>query len=93
MALEKATQDLASNKIDVLVTAPISKEAIGKANFNFPGHTEYLANLSNVDEALMMMISDRLKVALVSTHVPLKDVASSITKDSILNKLNQLNNS
>jgi len=92
-SLERATQDLAQNKIDVLVTAPISKEAISKVDFKFPGHTEYLANLSNVDEALMMMISDRLKVALVSTHVPLKDVSSTITKESILNKLNQLNNS
>lgn len=92
-SLERATQDLAQNKIDVLVTAPISKDAISKVDFNFPGHTEYLAHLSNVDEALMMMISDRLKVALVSTHVPLKDVSSTITKDGIFKKLNQLNQS
>jgi 4-hydroxythreonine-4-phosphate dehydrogenase len=92
-SLERATQDLAQNKIDVLVTAPISKEAISKVDFKFPGHTEYLANLSNVDEALMMMISDRLKVALVSTHVPLKDVSSTITKEGVFKKLNQLNQS
>jgi 4-hydroxythreonine-4-phosphate dehydrogenase len=93
MALEKATQDLASNKIDVLVTAPISKEAIGKANFNFPGHTEYLANLSNVDEALMMMISSVLKVALVTSHVPIQEVSKLITKELIIRKLTQLENS
>jgi len=93
LALEKATQDLASNKIDVLVTAPISKEAIGKANFNFPGHTEYLANLSNVDEALMMMISPVLKVALVTSHVSIQEVPKLITKELIISKLNQLENS
>ncbi len=92
-SLERATQDLAQNKIDVLVTAPISKEAISKVDFKYPCHTEYLAHLSNVDEALMMMVSDRLKVALVSTHVPLKEVSTTITKESIFNKLNQLNNS
>lgn len=92
-SLERATKDLAENKIDVLVTAPISKDAISKADFKFPGHTEYLADLSNVDEALMMMISDRLKVALVSSHVPLKEVASKLTKEVILKKLQQLNTS
>ena len=92
-SLERATQDLAQNKIDVLVTAPISKDAISKVDFNFPGHTEYLAHLSNVDEALMMMISNQLKVALVSTHVPLKEVAVKLSKESIVKKLNQLNQS
>jgi 4-hydroxythreonine-4-phosphate dehydrogenase len=93
LSLERATQDLAQNKIDVLVTAPISKEGIAKVNFSFPGHTEYLAHLSNVEEALMMMISERIRVALVSTHVPLKDVYKQITKEKISKKLNQLTNS
>src|SRR5690554_860726 len=74
-SLEIATQDLAAGKIDVLVTAPISKETIQKAGFRFPGHTEYLAHLSGVDEALMMMVTENLRVALVTTHIALKEVA------------------
>ncbi len=90
MALERATQDLASNKIDVLVTAPICKEAIKLADFNFPGHTEYLAHLSNVDDALMMMVSPILKVALVTSHIPLKEVSAALTKEKISAKLTAL---
>lgn len=89
-SLEAATQDLAAGKIDVLVTAPISKETIMQAGFEFPGHTEYLASLSGMDEALMMMVSENLKVALVTSHIPLKEVASTITKEKILQKIDKL---
>lgn len=89
-SLEKATEDLASGKIDVLVTAPISKEAIQKAGFQFPGHTEYLAHIAQTDEALMMMVSDTLRVALVTSHIALKDVPSQLTKDKILAKIKAL---
>lgn len=90
LSLEKATEDLASGKIDVLVTAPISKEAIGKAGFKFPGHTEYLAHLAGMEEALMMLISGNLRVALVTTHVPLKEVSGALTRDKILQKIKVL---
>lgn len=90
LSLERATQDLAANKVDVLVTAPISKETIMKAGFQFPGHTEYLADMSGVKEALMMMVSDSMKVALVSTHVALKDVSANLTRELIASKLEQL---
>jgi 4-hydroxythreonine-4-phosphate dehydrogenase len=86
-ALERATQDLAAGKIDVLVTAPISKEAMGKSGFRFPGHTEYLADLSNTTEALMLMVSGNLRVALVTTHIALKEVSNSLTKEIILKKI------
>ena len=89
-SLEAATKDLASGKIDVLVTAPISKEAIQKAGFEFPGHTEYLADLSGVKEALMMMVSGELRVALVTSHVPLMEVGKNVTKDKIIDKIKQL---
>ena len=92
LSLEKATQDLASNKIDVLVTAPISKEAIQKAGFQFPGHTEYLAHLSGMEEALMIMVGPSLKVALVTSHIALKDVPKTLTKEKILDKIQALNN-
>jgi len=93
MALESATNDLASNKIDILITAPISKDAIQKAGFQFPGHTEYLAHLSGEQEALMFMISTPVKVAVVTSHIPLKDVAASLTKEKIYDKIIALNNS
>jgi 4-hydroxythreonine-4-phosphate dehydrogenase len=87
LSLEKATEDLAAGKIDVLVTAPISKEAIGKAGFKFPGHTEFLAHLAGMDEALMMMVGQDLRVALVTAHVALKDVPATLTKEKIISKI------
>lgn len=89
-SLEKATEDLASGKIDVLVTAPISKEAIGKAGFKFPGHTEYLADMAGQEEALMMMVSGALRVALVTSHLPLKDVPAALTKEKVVSKIKVL---
>jgi 4-hydroxythreonine-4-phosphate dehydrogenase len=90
LSLEGATKDLASNKIDVLVTAPISKETIALAGFQFIGHTEYLADMSGVSEALMMMVSDNLRVALVTSHVPLNDVSKTLTRELIANKIEVL---
>lgn len=87
LSLESATQDLASGKIDVLVTAPISKEAMGKSGFKFPGHTEYLASLAGEDEALMVMVSGDLRVALVTSHIALKEVSAALTKDKIYQKI------
>lgn len=86
-SLEAATRDLAAGKVDVLVTAPISKDTIQQAGFSFPGHTEYLADMAGVDDALMMMVSDNLRVALVTSHIPLNKVAESITKERIVSKL------
>jgi 4-hydroxythreonine-4-phosphate dehydrogenase len=86
-SLDRATQDLAAGKIDVLVTAPISKEAMAKSGFKFPGHTEYLADLSGEAEALMLMVSGALRVALVTTHIALKEVHSALTKDKIVSKI------
>lgn len=87
MSLKAATDDLAAGKIDVLVTAPISKETIQKAGFEFPGHTEYLAHLSGQEDALMTMISGDLRVALVTSHIALKDVSTAVTKEKIVAKL------
>ncbi len=92
-SLEHATGDLASGKIDVLVTAPISKDAISKAGFKFPGHTEYLADLSGLEEALMLMVSSTLRVALVTSHIALKDVPSKISQNLIADKIKAFNSS
>ncbi len=92
-SLDHATKDLASGKIDVLVTAPISKEAMSKAGFKFPGHTEYLADMAGQDEALMLMVAGSLRVALVTSHIALKDVPTTITIDKVLNKIRAFNRS
>lgn len=88
-SLEKATQALMNNQVDVLITGPIHKHNIQSAEFNFPGHTEYLgAKLGG--EPLMLLCSDDLRVAVVTGHVPLKDVASKISSDKVYQKINQL---
>ncbi len=92
-SLERATQDLASGKIDVLVTAPINKDAMGKSGFKFPGHTEYLADMSGQEEALMLMVAGDLRVGLVTSHIPIKDVSESISIDSVYQKITAFNQS
>lgn len=92
-SLEKASQDLADGKIDVLVTAPFSKDEVSKSGFKFSGHTEYLAEMSGVDEALMILMAGELRVALVTVHIPLKDVSLKITKDKILQRVQQFEDS
>lgn len=92
-SLEAATQDLASGKIDGLVTAPIDKKNIQSENFNFPGHTEYLTNMSNAKNSLMFMVSDDLRVGVVTGHIPLNDVAKSLTKEDIVQKAQMMHDS
>ena len=80
LALEKAAKDISTGAIDAIVTAPISKSVCQKAGFEFPGHTEYFSSLSNGAEALMLLSSSIMKIALVTTHVALKEVSSNIYK-------------
>ena len=94
VALERATQELGEGKIDVLVTAPINKNTIQNADFHFPGHTEYIEQrLGNGQKALMILASDRLRVALVTTHLPVSKIAENITKEAVMEKLDILHHS
>lgn len=86
-SLEAATKALKHSKIDVLVTAPINKQNIQSDTFKFPGHTNYLAQELEGD-SLMFMVSDTLRVGLLTDHVPVKDVANHITEDVIVKKIN-----
>ncbi|MGB0389942.1 MAG: 4-hydroxythreonine-4-phosphate dehydrogenase PdxA [Salibacteraceae bacterium] len=86
-SITHATDALASNHADVLVTAPIHKQNINWEDENIKGHTEYLANYANEDHPLMMMVHNSLRVGVVTGHVPLKDVSSVLTKDKIVNTL------
>ncbi|WP_178991537.1 4-hydroxythreonine-4-phosphate dehydrogenase PdxA [Winogradskyella schleiferi] len=85
-SLEAATNALKEGTIDVLVTAPINKHNIQSDTFNFPGHTDYLAKALN-GKSLMFMVSDELRVGLLTDHVPLKDASQTITEDLIKEKL------
>lgn len=84
-ALDAASAALEAGDIDLLVTAPIDKKSIQSDKFKFPGHTEYLEKKFVVegDHALMIMADDIMRVALVTTHLPLKDVASQITRENV----------
>ncbi|MCF6365078.1 MAG: 4-hydroxythreonine-4-phosphate dehydrogenase PdxA [Bacteroidales bacterium] len=93
LALEKAVNDLIEHKIDVLLTAPINKKSIKSEKFNFPGHTEYLQNKTNTDEVLMLMLGEKMKIGVVTGHVPVRDISSLITEENILKKLRILNKS
>lgn len=86
-ALERAMADYKQGLFDVLVTAPINKNNIQCDNFHFCGHTEYIEQCAgNGDKALMIMVNDMMRVALVTTHLPIKDVAAAITKEKIVEK-------
>lgn len=93
-ALEAAVADLKSGAIDVLVTAPINKHNIQNAQFHFPGHTEYLEQtLGDGQKALMILMTDILRVALVTGHIPVSQVPSQITVENIVTKLQVFNQS
>ena len=93
LSLERATADLAAGNLDALVTAPINKDNIQSDTFSFPGHTEYLQQKSGSKDVLMFLIAEGLRVGVVTGHIPLKDVATSITKEKIVNKINLINES
>ncbi|MGL2993144.1 4-hydroxythreonine-4-phosphate dehydrogenase PdxA [Flavobacterium sp. TSSA_36] len=81
-----ATKALKEGIVDVLVTAPINKYNIHSDHFKFPGHTDYLAQELEGD-ALMLMVNDDLRVGLLTDHVPLNEVASSLTEELIVKKI------
>ena len=86
-SLQAATQALKNDSIDVLVTAPINKHNIQSEAFKFPGHTDYLAQELE-GESLMFMITDSLRVGLLTDHVPVKDIVNHISETLITNKIN-----
>ncbi|MBK8502407.1 MAG: 4-hydroxythreonine-4-phosphate dehydrogenase PdxA [Saprospiraceae bacterium] len=86
ISLDQATQDLKNNLIDVLVTAPIDKHAMSLAGFPATGHTEYLTDQFSASANLMLMISDELRIGVVTNHIPLGDVASALSQELIIQK-------
>lgn len=93
LALEAAVTDLRQGLADVLVTAPINKHNIQRDSFNFSGHTEYLAEKFESEKHIMLMLSDNMKVGVVTGHLPIKEVAQNITKENIIEKIEVLEQS
>ena len=91
LSLQAAVKALQNNEIDILVTAPINKHNIQSDNFNFSGHTEYLeANLEG--ESLMILMTDEIKIGLITGHIPIQKIAETITSELLINKINLLHN-
>ncbi len=84
--LDIACQGCLENEFDAMVTPPVHKGIINQAGIAFTGHTEYLQHFTQTDEVVMMLASDKMRVALATTHIPLKDVSQSLTTE----KLNQI---
>jgi 4-hydroxythreonine-4-phosphate dehydrogenase len=87
-----ATKALKEGKVDVLVTAPINKYNIQSDDFKFPGHTDYL-NQELTGDALMFMVQDNLRVGLLTDHIPVNEVASHLTEQLIIQKIETINKS
>lgn len=91
-SLQRACQDLKNGLVHAIVTAPINKDNIQSDAFRYSGHTEYLTQqFGEGKDGLMMMISNRMRVALVCNHTPIAKVAETITEERILSKLAVLN--
>lgn len=86
-SVEYATDLCVQGEVDGMVTAPISKEAIARAGYKEPGHTEFIARRVGCDDYTMMMISQELRVGLVTGHIPIWDVPKGVTREAILDKI------
>ncbi|GHE43357.1 4-hydroxythreonine-4-phosphate dehydrogenase PdxA [Sphingobacterium griseoflavum] len=93
LSLDKAVEDLRAGTIDALITAPINKHNIQQEGFNFPGHTEFLQSKMDASDVLMFMIADELRIGVVTGHIPVKDIAASISVEAIVQKLKMMNDS
>jgi len=93
IAIERAVELCVRGKIQAMVTAPVSKKALNMAGYNFPGQTEMIALLSRSQRVAMMLVSDTMRVGLVTIHTGIKDVAAQISKDKIVEKIGIVNES
>ena len=85
--IKKAVRLITDKQIGALITAPLCKESMHKAGFQYAGHTELLARLSKTKNVVMMLIGGTLKTVLVTTHFPLKDISKNLTKQKIFQVL------
>ena len=90
-ALQLATNTCFQNQADAIVTGPVQKSIINEAGFAFSGHTEFFANAANVKQTVMLFVIDKIKAAIVTTHLPLKDVPAAVTAERIMTVCTILN--
>ena len=93
ISLQKVTEDVMGGKTDAIVTAPINKHKIQNAEFNFPGHTEYLTSKAGLTDSLMLLVTENLRVGVVTGHIPLSEVRNQISKEKIAAKINLMHKS
>lgn len=86
-SLKQAVEDSKAGRIDALVTAPINKAAMKLAQFEYPGHTEYLTDQFGAPETVMTMVSEEIVVALATNHVAVKDIPDNLNKNKLIRKL------
>ena len=87
IALERAVELCVQHKVAAMVTSPVSKEALNSAGYNFPGQTEMIALLTRSQSVAMMLISDSMRVGLVTIHTGLKNVVAQLSKEKIIEKI------
>ena len=92
LSLKEATKAIKDNKVDILVTAPINKDLSFSESFKYTGHTDFLKNYFSISP-LMLMISEELKIALLTDHIPIKDVSNAIDQDLVEQKIKVLETS
>ncbi len=93
IALKEAVKDLKNGDLDAMVTAPLNKKAVALHFPGFTGHTEYLVNEFGAGDGLMFLITDKMRVGVVTNHLPLSKVPGAMTIDRILSKLRLMNES
>jgi len=93
LSLTIAAEALKAGKIDALVTAPLHKKNVQSESFSYTGHTPYLQALFGVKDVVMFLVAENMRVALLTEHVPLKDVTSHISREKIISKLHLVNDS
>jgi 4-hydroxythreonine-4-phosphate dehydrogenase len=93
ISLKSAVEAIEHEQLDAIVTAPINKKNIQREHFTTPGHTEFLAQRYQVTDYMMLMISNNLRIGVVTGHIPIREVAEAINEDLIINKLNILHDS
>ena len=93
LSLQAAVQALKENKIHALVTAPFHKKNVQNSEFPFTGHTPFLKQAFGVQDVLMLMVADNMRVGLVTEHIPISEVSNNISKEKIHSKLRILKES
>jgi 4-hydroxythreonine-4-phosphate dehydrogenase len=93
IALQAACKDLTDGNIEALVTGPIDKKTMQQEGFRFPGHTEFLAQQFNSTGHLMMLVSDKMRIATVTGHIPVRQVAAELSKEKIASCIKIMNHS